>query len=106
MRSLINMSSHCDGLRSASPHTAACVCPQPARLLPTAASRFPCCPSPLFVSWHKTSRLGGDPRLRGCIGTLEPRPLHTAVRDYALTRCGVEGERGGGLQHSCAQPCC
>lgn len=40
---------------------------------------------PLFVSWHKTSRLGGDPRLRGCIGTLEPRPLHTAVRDYALT---------------------
>ncbi|KAI7841020.1 hypothetical protein COHA_005248 [Chlorella ohadii] len=40
---------------------------------------------PLFVSWHKASRLGGDLRLRGCIGTLEPRPLHTALRDYALT---------------------
>ncbi|PRW61176.1 hypothetical protein C2E21_0267 [Chlorella sorokiniana] len=40
---------------------------------------------PLFVSWHKASRHGGDSRLRGCIGTLEPRPLHTAVRDYALT---------------------
>jgi uncharacterized protein (TIGR00296 family) len=43
-----------------------------------------CC-SPLFVSWHKVSRLGGDSRLRGCIGTLEPQPLHSAVRTYALT---------------------
>lgn len=46
----------------------------------------PC--SPLFVSWHKrSSRAGPEGRLRGCIGTLEPRPLHAAVRDYALTRC-------------------
>ncbi|KAK9806209.1 hypothetical protein WJX72_005462 [[Myrmecia] bisecta] len=39
---------------------------------------------PLFVTWNKASRQG-DIRLRGCIGTLEPRQLHTALRDYALT---------------------
>ncbi|EIE26356.1 hypothetical protein COCSUDRAFT_12481 [Coccomyxa subellipsoidea C-169] len=39
--------------------------------------------SPLFVTWNKQSRRGQ--RLRGCIGTLEPRHLHTALRDYALT---------------------
>lgn len=39
---------------------------------------------PLFVTWNKESRRG-DIRLRGCIGTLEPRQLHTALRDYALT---------------------
>ncbi|CAL8466636.1 g6172 [Coccomyxa elongata] len=38
---------------------------------------------PLFVTWNKQSRRGH--RLRGCIGTLEPRHLHTALRDYALT---------------------
>ena len=40
--------------------------------------------SPLFVTWNKQSRRGL--RLRGCIGTLEPRWLHAALRDYALTR--------------------
>lgn len=39
---------------------------------------------PLFVTWSKVSRFG-DYRLRGCIGTLKPRHLHTALRDYALT---------------------
>lgn len=39
----------------------------------------------MLVSWHKRSRLGGDSRLRGCIGTLEARPLRTALIDYALT---------------------
>lgn len=42
--------------------------------------------SALFVTWNKVSASGGAPRLRGCIGTLEPRRLHTALRDYALTR--------------------
>lgn len=40
----------------------------------------------LFVTWNKHS--GPDPldhRLRGCIGTLAPRMLHTALKDYALT---------------------
>lgn len=42
--------------------------------------------SPLFVTWNKASRGGGGHNLRGCIGTLEPRQLHKAVKDYALTR--------------------
>lgn len=41
--------------------------------------------SPLFVTWNKVDR-AGYPRLRGCIGTLEPRPLPKALKDYALTR--------------------
>lgn len=40
---------------------------------------------PLFVTWNKAQAPRGSLRLRGCIGTLEPRRLHTAVRDYALT---------------------
>jgi AMMECR1 domain-containing protein len=43
---------------------------------------------PLFVTWNKSSNWGQSTQLRGCIGTLEPRKLHTAVKDYALTRCG------------------
>lgn len=39
--------------------------------------------SPLFVTWNKVDR-AGFPRLRGCIGTLEPRPLPKALKDYAL----------------------
>lgn len=39
---------------------------------------------PLFVTWKKAIN-GGEPRLRGCIGTLEPRPLITGFKDYALT---------------------
>lgn len=39
---------------------------------------------PLFVTWSKASRFG-EYRLRGCIGTLQPRYLHTALREYALT---------------------
>lgn len=30
---------------------------------------------------------GGEPRLRGCIGSLEARGLIKGFRDYALTRC-------------------
>ena len=30
---------------------------------------------------------GGEPRLRGCIGTLEARRLISGFKDYALTRC-------------------
>ncbi|KAL6782525.1 hypothetical protein ACKKBG_A07130 [Auxenochlorella protothecoides x Auxenochlorella symbiontica] len=39
---------------------------------------------PLFVTWKKASR-NGERRLRGCIGILEPRRLHQALHDYALT---------------------
>eukprot|EP00878_Enallax_costatus_P034663 GHUV01038450.1.p1 GENE.GHUV01038450.1~~GHUV01038450.1.p1 ORF type:complete len:101 (+),score=2.74 GHUV01038450.1:220-522(+) len=41
---------------------------------------------PLFVTWNKSSIWNQPGQLRGCIGTLEPRRLHTALRDYALTR--------------------
>ncbi|KAK9733168.1 hypothetical protein RND81_04G048400 [Saponaria officinalis] len=39
---------------------------------------------PLFVTWKKVVN-GGEPRLRGCIGTLEARALISGFRDYALT---------------------
>ncbi|XP_052185046.1 uncharacterized protein At2g38710 isoform X2 [Diospyros lotus] len=39
---------------------------------------------PLFVTWKKAAN-GGEPRLRGCIGTLEARSLINGFRDYALT---------------------
>ncbi|XP_075644540.1 uncharacterized protein At2g38710 [Castanea sativa] len=38
---------------------------------------------PLFVTWKKVVN-GGEPRLRGCIGTLEARWLINGFRDYAL----------------------
>lgn len=43
---------------------------------------------PLFVTWDKrqTSFRGGDDfDLRGCIGTLSPRPLQRALGEFALT---------------------
>ncbi|KAK6921503.1 AMMECR1 domain [Dillenia turbinata] len=39
---------------------------------------------PLFVTWKKVVN-GGEPCLRGCIGTLESRCLINGFRDYALT---------------------
>ncbi|KAH9391544.1 AMME chromosomal region protein 1-like [Tyrophagus putrescentiae] len=36
---------------------------------------------PLFVTW----KIGHDKRLRGCIGTFNAIPLHTGLRDYALS---------------------
>ncbi|XP_042378000.1 uncharacterized protein At2g38710-like [Zingiber officinale] len=39
---------------------------------------------PLFVTWKKAVN-GSEPRLRGCIGTLEARGIVTGFRDYALT---------------------
>uniref|UniRef100_H2Z1U1 AMMECR1 domain-containing protein n=1 Tax=Ciona savignyi TaxID=51511 RepID=H2Z1U1_CIOSA len=36
---------------------------------------------PLFVTW----KIGGDLRLRGCIGTFSPMPLHSGLREYAIT---------------------
>lgn len=44
-----------------------------------------CIFSPLFVTWKKASN-GSEPRLRGCIGTLEPRQIVSGFKDYALTR--------------------
>lgn len=43
---------------------------------------------PLFVTWNKSSagvRRAGRYNLRGCIGTLTPRPLQTSLPEYALT---------------------
>ncbi|CAA2970638.1 AMMECR1 [Olea europaea subsp. europaea] len=40
--------------------------------------------SPLFVTWKKVVN-GGEPRLRGCIGTLEAHCIINGFRDYALT---------------------
>lgn len=38
---------------------------------------------PLFVTWKKVLS-NGDTRLRGCIGTLEPRCVLQGFKDYAL----------------------
>jgi AMME syndrome candidate gene 1 protein len=40
---------------------------------------------PLFVTWNTLpTRPGRSPRLRGCIGTFEPHPLHDGLAEYAL----------------------
>ncbi|KAF5742508.1 hypothetical protein HS088_TW09G00557 [Tripterygium wilfordii] len=39
---------------------------------------------PLFVTWKKVVN-GGEPSLRGCIGTLEAQCLINGFKDYALT---------------------
>ncbi|KAE9611805.1 putative AMMECR1 domain-containing protein [Lupinus albus] len=39
---------------------------------------------PLFVTWKKVVN-GGEPRLRGCIGSLAARDLINGFKDYALT---------------------
>lgn len=38
--------------------------------------------SPLFVTWN----IGSDQHLRGCIGTFNSLPLHSGLREYALSR--------------------
>eukprot|EP00850_Spirogloea_muscicola_P003273 SM000013S26442 [mRNA] locus=s13:402583:403857:+ [translate_table: standard] len=50
--------------------------------LPTPS--FPGGRFPLFVTWKKVVN-GCEPRLRGCIGTLEARCVLTGFKDYALT---------------------
>ena len=45
--------------------------------------------SALFITWNKHPDDWGHSQLRGCIGTLEPRRLHTAMHDYTLTRCAA-----------------
>jgi uncharacterized protein (TIGR00296 family) len=41
---------------------------------------------PLFITWDKKENASSaDYRLRGCIGTLVPRPLATAIGDFALS---------------------
>ncbi|GIL77207.1 hypothetical protein Vretifemale_6574 [Volvox reticuliferus] len=44
---------------------------------------FPDSRCALFVTWNAFSS-GGHWRLRGCIGTLEPKQLQRALHDYAL----------------------
>lgn len=47
---------------------------------------FPDASTALFVTWKTSPKRSSDhPRLRGCIGILEPRQLHKALRDYTLT---------------------
>lgn len=46
---------------------------------------FPEATTALFVTWKTSPRTRADhARLRGCIGILEPRQLHKALRDYTL----------------------
>jgi len=46
---------------------------------------FPNTAYPLFVSWQtQSSRPGGHPRLRGCIGTFEALPARQGLAEYAL----------------------
>ena len=46
---------------------------------------FPEATTALFVTWKTSPRTRSDhARLRGCIGILEPRTLHKALRDYTL----------------------
>ncbi|MQL96457.1 hypothetical protein Taro_029146 [Colocasia esculenta] len=54
----------------------------PLLLVHHVSCNFEC--SPLFVTWKKSIN-GSEPRLRGCIGTLEARALINGFRDYALT---------------------
>ncbi|KAJ1693506.1 hypothetical protein LUZ63_010204 [Rhynchospora breviuscula] len=39
---------------------------------------------PLFVTWKKTTN-GSEPRLRGCVGTLEACQIISGFREYSLT---------------------
>ena len=65
--------------------------PPPCALRPQ--STPPCAPllppppprSPLFVTWTAASPSGGEGRLRGCIGSLEPRPLQPGLAEFSLT---------------------
>lgn len=52
-----------------------------ARAIPPAAE------CPIFITWdkRKVRSVSDDFRLRGCIGTLSPRPLSTSITEYALT---------------------
>uniref|UniRef100_A9U6N5 Predicted protein n=1 Tax=Physcomitrium patens TaxID=3218 RepID=A9U6N5_PHYPA len=54
-----------------------------ARWCPHLISKKGSC-NPLFVTWKKMLN-GGEPRLRGCIGTLEARYIISGFKDYALT---------------------
>lgn len=49
---------------------------------PSPEPDFPDCRCALFVTWNTMS--SGGHRLRGCIGTLEPKQLHAALHDYTL----------------------
>ncbi|CAH1759955.1 18038_t:CDS:2 [Entrophospora sp. SA101] len=42
---------------------------------------------PLFVTWNTTHH--GHSRLRGCIGNFDPLPLHSGLKEYAITRISL-----------------
>ncbi|GAX77874.1 hypothetical protein CEUSTIGMA_g5316.t1 [Chlamydomonas eustigma] len=47
---------------------------------------FPDAETALFVTWKRSPQQEGEhAKLRGCIGILEPRNLHSCLRDYTLT---------------------
>ncbi|KAL5976351.1 hypothetical protein ACLOJK_020682 [Asimina triloba] len=52
---------------------------------------------PLFVTWKKAVN-GSEPRLRGCIGTLEARCIITGFRDYALTSLSGQHDKASSLR--------
>mmetsp|Transcript_5521 Transcript_5521/g.13480 ORF Transcript_5521/g.13480 Transcript_5521/m.13480 type:complete len:220 (-) Transcript_5521:179-838(-) len=45
--------------------------------------QFPEVVCSLFVTWKKAH--AAELRLRGCIGTFEPKNIHSALKEYALT---------------------
>lgn len=58
--------------------------------------------SPLFVTWEKEQPASSRSlHLRGCIGTLSPRPLE-ALGDYVHSRCALRGRAlGHWMELSC-----
>jgi len=46
---------------------------------------FPNHSYPLFVTWKKQAKKDGEIRLRGCIGTFSPQPIHNGLKEYSLT---------------------
>ncbi|CAG8837657.1 2245_t:CDS:2, partial [Gigaspora margarita] len=50
---------------------------------------------PLFVTWNSVHQ--GQTRLRGCIGNFDALPLHTGLKEYAIT--SLAGRQAFGIQY-------
>ncbi|KAL6754054.1 AMMECR1 domain-containing protein [Haematococcus lacustris] len=66
---------------------------------------FPDAVSALFVTWN-IQHSSGEWRLRGCIGTLEPRQLRPALRDYALISALRDSRFAPVTRRELSQLCC
>eukprot|EP00730_Choanoeca_flexa_P016316 TRINITY_DN7678_c0_g1_i1.p1 TRINITY_DN7678_c0_g1~~TRINITY_DN7678_c0_g1_i1.p1 ORF type:complete len:244 (+),score=20.70 TRINITY_DN7678_c0_g1_i1:88-819(+) len=51
----------------------------------TSVPEFTDDPYPLFVTWNIFDKRYNDYILRGCIGTFTAQPLHSTLREYAIT---------------------